>query len=840
MSTTPHISPVEAETLTHPDNESIVSDAAMEASPPWDEDEPAGPARSLAAYLPMAAALIAITGWSAFFGWTNREAMLAGAGADRWAGWISGWSVPVVLVIAIWLLAMRNSRREASRFADAGQALATEASRLEDRLSAVNRELSLAREFITAQSRDLESLGRLASERLSEHAGKLEELVQHNGAQVEAIASVSVTALENMGKLRSDLPVIANSARDTANQIGNAGRTAQKQLERMVEGMDRLNQFGKASEQQVDLVQAKVAEALGEFTQRSEALARIAEDRFAAFAAQGEEFRATLDAHEVEALAAIGRRAEALFAELRTAREELAIQETTSLEHLHGRISTLRDEGTATADALGKGEIAALSSLRDHIGELAALTAQFDATLEDRNRSFRERIDQLRQENEVHDAAEIERVEQSLAQFDERIAALREKQTQINHDVAAEGEQLARRLEALQREMDRIAAQGSEVRGSLSEGVAHLGEALAQGRQSLDGTEQQVSLLTDASVRLLELIHASAQHSQEALPLALGASENRLAEFKVQSEAIAQIIREAGDEGGRLAALVGSVRSEGQASIEEFASFHEAIATRTQEHAEKIAHLRAELADLMQQNEEQARQASDELTSLLSGLQQSTGETLDQLASGANKLAATLASEISLHGTEVIDQFLQEQTANASAKLEAAAIKASTLGREAALQLRDQLGRVDELTSHLEARVNHARQRAEEQADNDFSRRVALITESLNSNAIDIASALSHEVTDTAWASYLKGDRGIFTRRAVRLLDTTQIKAITEIYEQDPDFREHVSRYVHDFEAMMRTLLSTRDGHALSVTLLSSDMGKLYVILAQAIDRLRN
>ena len=31
----------------------------------------------------------------------------------------------------------------------------------------------------------------------------------------------------------------------------------------------------------------------------------------------------------------------------------------------------------------------------------------------------------------------------------------------------------------------------------------------------------------------------------------------------------------------------------------------------------------------------------------------------------------------------------------------------------------------------------------------------------------------------------------------------------------------------------------TRDGHALSVTLLSSDMGKLYVALAQAIERLR-
>jgi hypothetical protein len=48
-----------------------------------------------------------------------------------------------------------------------------------------------------------------------------------------------------------------------------------------------------------------------------------------------------------------------------------------------------------------------------------------------------------------------------------------------------------------------------------------------------------------------------------------------------------------------------------------------------------------------------------------------------------------------------------------------------------------------------------------------------------------------------------------------------------------------VNRYIHDFEAMLRSVLSTRDGNALAVTILSSDMGKLYVALAQAIERLR-
>ena len=113
-----------------------------------------------------------------------------------------------------------------------------------------------------------------------------------------------------------------------------------------------------------------------------------------------------------------------------------------------------------------------------------------------------------------------------------------------------------------------------------------------------------------------------------------------------------------------------------------------------------------------------------------------------------------------------------------------------------------------------------------------------LLDETIANGAGD--ADLDTEVTDTSWSSYLRGDRGIFTRRAVRLLDNREAREISDLYGQDGDFRETLNRYIHDFEAMLRNVLSTRDGHALGVTLLSSDPGKLYVALAQAIERLRN
>ena len=79
----------------------------------------------------------------------------------------------------------------------------------------------------------------------------------------------------------------------------------------------------------------------------------------------------------------------------------------------------------------------------------------------------------------------------------------------------------------------------------------------------------------------------------------------------------------------------------------------------------------------------------------------------------------------------------------------------------------------------------------------------------------------------------------MFTRRAVRLLDSGEALGIASHYDENADFRDHVNRYIHDFESMLRIILAARDGNALGVAILSSDMGKLYVALAQAIERLR-
>ena len=107
---------------------------------------------------------------------------------------------------------------------------------------------------------------------------------------------------------------------------------------------------------------------------------------------------------------------------------------------------------------------------------------------------------------------------------------------------------------------------------------------------------------------------------------------------------------------------------------------------------------------------------------------------------------------------------------------------------------------------------------------------------SMISAAIDVGKILSDEVDEKAWTSYLKGNRGVFTRRAVQLIGGSESKAIRAHYESDGEFQESVNRYVHDFESMLRRVMAERDGGMIAVTLMSSDMGKLYAALAQAVD----
>ena len=831
----------------------------------WD-DEPA--ARRRFSWLLPAAAILAIAGWTAFFAWAHASQLMALPTPRAWTALVTQWAVPVLLVIGVWLLAMRNSAREARRFATVAHDLSAQSAELESRLATINRELSLAREFLTSQTRDLDYLGRTATDRLSEHADRLQALVADNGEQVEAIARVSVTALENMDKLRDNLPVVASSAKDVSNQIGSAGREAQNQLDGLVDGFARLNEFGSASERQVASLRERIDGALEAFSQQADHLAEIADRRFSELREGSEDFRGELDRREVEALASLRTRFDKLRSEFAETETATATERETAVASLTERLAAIREETAHAAATIREGEAQAMNAWQEQIeamrermndaveeiarvddaaleaanAKLAALAAEaerVDTRIAERNRMFAQETTERQVAMAEAEEAAQQRLTQRLAALDEAIADRRAAQAEQLSLMAAEGDELGERIAALGTVFAAIAEQGREARTELADGIGALNAKLADSRGALDGTETAVSQLTDASVRLLELIQASAKHSRDDLPQAMEASEARLDRIEQRAEEVKALLDQAKSAGEALTASMDTAEARSREAMDGIEVFQNRFGETASEHADEIARLRGSIATLGEESAGVSEQAQTALRDAITALETSAREALAAIETEQAERIAGIAREVGQQSAEAIDHALREQTAHALTELDAASERSAAAGREITRQLRDQLAKVNELTANLESRIAHARERAAEDVDNDFSRRVALISESLNSNAIDITKALSTDVTDTAWTSYLRGDRGIFTRRAVRLLDNTEAREIAELYDADHDFRDHVSRYIHDFEAMLRTLLSTRDGNAISVTLLSSDMGKLYVVLAQALERLR-
>jgi hypothetical protein len=850
-------------------DEPLTLDESWAEEPVDDGDWQQAPSRKWGAFVAPAAAIIAIVGWTVFFGWVHWADLLAGLAPQAGAQLLIDWSIPTLLVLAVWLLAMRTSRREARRFGDAAVSLRTESAALEGRLSTVNRELSLAREFLAAQTRELDSLGRMATQRLSEHADRLQGLVHDNGAQVEAIAGVSRTALDNMDKLRSDLPVIANAARDVSNQIGNAGNTAHSQLAEMIAGFNRLNEFGQACERQIGVLRSKVDAAIAGFEAQAVQLDEIAGTRFTALREKSEEFRAELDGREVDALAAMRHRADRLREEIASAAETLEAQEEELLKSLQARIASLRDGATTVGTGLAGHEreaIAAWSRRLDVMkGDLESAIRQVETIDTAAKAGAVERLRLIRDEAEAVDgkltqshalfvtevekrrseaatiaAEQAEHIAARMAEIDAAIAERRAAHAGQSEALVEQGKAIGAQLDALGREIVHASELGREAESSLAASIDALAARLSASREALGETDRAVADLTEASVRLLELIRASAEHTREDLPAALGDAEARLGELGERGEKLSLMLGAAGDRSRELSDYVIAASKDSASAMGDLKAFQSQIAAAHTVNGDRLADLRAQLEALVQDSRGAAEEAQGPLREAITALETSARAAIGSLHEDAAGQIEALAGKISAQAGEAIDRALQAHVGTAVGELDRTASHAASSAREAASELRDQLALVNELAANLESRVAHARQRAEEQVDTDFSRRVALITESLNSNAIDIAKALSSDVTDTAWASYLRGDRGIFTRRAVRLIDNTQAREIADLFEGDSEFREHVSRYIHDFEAMLRTMLSTRDGHAIGVTLLSSDIGKLYVALAQAIERLRD
>lgn len=539
----------------------------------------------------------------------------------------------------------------------------------------------------------------------------------------------------------------------------------------------------------------------------------------------------------------------------------------TASEHaaaLDAQLAALSERGRE-ADAVANG---AAQKLAAHITRMEATSETAGARLEQVTGDMSLAVDRLL--GRTADAIDEAR-KGIAAQGDALLAMLGTNQAALERVAHDSADGLANRIVEIERLIDHVAARlddqrgaGSEIFAELDHNIVHVSgrfDALhAQGigrsqelAASIGALGGSAHAMTEA-LRMGDTVARTAIETTERLLLALDAAAREIDE--TLPDALVRLDGKVGDTRRH----VGATKPELLALVTAAESSHDAIeaiahVVATQhDTVEKLAgtlidtlsdgKLKADaLSQIVDDTIGQTNRFADEAAPRLVEALLRVRDTANAAAERARETLATVIPDAALaleqHSAAAVERGATHAVQKQLAAIASAADSAADSAARASERLADRVTALAEATAVLETRFEDDRLAREAADEHSMARRVSLLIEALNSASIDIAKTFSADVSDSAWAAYLKGDRGVFTRRAVRLIDTAEAREIAHLYDDDTAFREHVNRYIHDFEAMLRAILSGRDGSPLGVTLLSSDMGKLYVALAQAIERLR-
>jgi len=108
---------------------------------------------------------------------------------------------------------------------------------------------------------------------------------------------------------------------------------------------------------------------------------------------------------------------------------------------------------------------------------------------------------------------------------------------------------------------------------------------------------------------------------------------------------------------------------------------------------------------------------------------------------------------------------------------------------------------------------------------------------SLETLAVDVARMVDHEAVADLWERYKRGERNLFNRRLYSVQGQKAFEEIRRKYRSDPEFRQTVEQYIHEFERLLDDVSRGDRGAQVARNYLTSDTGKVYTMLAHAAGR---
>ncbi len=269
------------------------------------------------------------------------------------------------------------------------------------------------------------------------------------------------------------------------------------------------------------------------------------------------------------------------------------------------------------------------------------------------------------------------------------------------------------------------------------------------------------------------------------------------------------------------------------------------IRDRTENTIHNIQEMGETVSHHFSATDEQAASLSENWLKTASLVENQCSDTLSRLDDLTNKLM-----ELEKENTQAAAE-AENNVTKVAGQMEHAS-ESIFLASASAIEAADETNRViDEHSEKFQQLINALRlsnksilidaeaieQKNRDKSGNHFSNLASKMIEQLQSLSIDINRYFESDVPDKIWQAYVNGDKNTFVRRLKKVTNKKHSAAIREKYKSDPEFRKHALEYIQIFEELMSQSMISDSYSTFSVALISSETGKVYLALAQAMNR---
>jgi hypothetical protein len=510
-----------------------------------------------------------------------------------------------------------------------------------------------------------------------------------------------------------------------------------------------------------------------------------------------------------DGLEALGARGEATSASLGQALAQLEAQAERGRTQSEAGIRAIRGETDSLFEVLENTLVAkreALSKQGDTlVQQLTDAYARLEALANASADGLAQRLDALGKQAEA-----IEGRLKAQASSTEALAASGERAFQLLDA------RLAHSSETSRTSLDRLSTRVQEVSSELNR--------LTQPLKDTQGAAQELeTAVVSLKETALQTVDVLGQTIPERTVDAARAADSLSAELQT----LVRAIDDAHSRALSLAEPVAATQSVLDKASTAYASQRDAIEAAGQALVAELQQARTLIGEVEEQTRDTSLSAATRLVDAMTRVREVATQTTGTMREMLDGLLAEARESLGSAADEAMKRSYAEPVARHAREAEAAAASAAerTAGSMAALA--NTLKLLEDRTTDRVGKFEAAQQA-------DLLAAASLLTDRLSQSSVSIASALGRPMDDADWAQWRKGERGLFNRRALSLLEKREAKELKSLLESDGEF----ARSARDFSAAFEALVRRFEGQApsLAAALQGSDQGRLAAALSEALE----